>query len=81
MPNGYSYQPVHTSSLIKVYVGCIKEFCIVGYPTCAQSSFRSDYTNVRADLNLRSADMPEGSLSDVVVQIVRLFYVVGHFNL
>ena len=49
--------------LIRVFVVRMKELFILGYPKCAQWRFWSDYcANVQAVLNIRWANMSEGTL-------------------
>ena len=50
-PNKDSNQPVHSRSLISVFVVRMKKLCILGYPNCGQ--WRLDCANAQADLNLR----------------------------
>ena len=46
-PNNDSNQPVHTSSLIWVFVIRMKTFCILGYPKYDQWRFWSDWWKIK----------------------------------
>ena len=68
-PNKDSNQYTHPHSLTRVFVGCMKKLCILGYPKCAQCRFLSDSANAQADLNLRWVHISEGTLSDVAAHL------------
>ena len=45
-------------------------FFILGYPKCAQRRFWSDCTKAQADLNLRSAHLYVGTVSNVLANLI-----------
>ena len=47
----------------------MKKLCILGYPKCAKWRFWPDFTNAQADLNLRRAQLSEGTFSDVAAHL------------
>ena len=59
-PNEDSNQPVHSHSLIRVFVVGRKKLCILGHPKCTQWRFWSDCAN---------ADSSEGTLADVTAHL------------
>ena len=49
----------------------MKNVCILDYPKCAQGRFWSDCADAQSDLNLRWAQMSEGTFSDVSAHVYR----------
>ena len=68
-----SNQPVHSRSVIRVFVVRIKKLCTLGYPNCVQRRFWSDCANAQADLNLRWAHTSESTFSDVAARMFPWF--------
>ena len=79
-----STQPVHPCSLIRVLVVHMKKLSILSiccphektlHPNCAQGQFRSDSTNVQADLNLCCVHMCKGTFADIAAHIYLGFQI------
>ena len=64
-PTEDSNQHAHPHSLIRNFVVRMVKHCTLGYPKCAQRRFWSVCANAQADLNLRWAQISEGTFSDV----------------
>ena len=73
-PNEDLNQYARPRSLIRVFVVRTRNFCILGYPKCAQWRFWSDCANAQADLHLRWAHLSRGTFSDIAVRMYNFIH-------
>ena len=78
-PNEDSHQPAHPCNLIRVIIVHVKKPCNHGYPKCVQWRFWSDCAFAQADLNLRWAHRPEGTVSNLTFQMLIVIFIYHQY--